>query len=225
MCGRFANAHTVPELRRIFQASGDEFAWAPSWNITPTRKIPVILGGLGERRLGPMVWGWHPSALRGRLLINCRGEEAHQKRLFQEILPRRRCLIPATAFYEWKPAATRKERPQPFAFGYKAAETFAIGGLWMGKEGGGEVILMTVPANGVVDPIHDRMPLVIHLDDRDAWLDAATPLPAVRSLILPDGDDAWNRWCISRAIGNVRHDEPTILDEIPDPTGTVLGAD
>jgi putative SOS response-associated peptidase YedK len=84
MCGRFANSETIPVLRRFFDAGGPSADWEPSLNICPTRSIPVLLGGSVGRRIGLMRWGWNPTALAGRLLINCRGEEAHAKRMFQE---------------------------------------------------------------------------------------------------------------------------------------------
>lgn len=152
MCGRFANSETIPAMRAHFAAEGTEIAWTASWNITPTRNIPVLIQDLRSRRLGLMRWGWNPAALGGRLLINCRGEEAHQKRLFTETLIHRRCLVPATLFYEWQPATVPKARPQPFAFADTRSSLFAIAGLWSNRvatDGAriGEVILMTVPAN------------------------------------------------------------------------------
>ena len=70
MCGRFANSESIPVMRQHFGATGPEVDWSPSWNVCPTRQIPVLLGGRSSRRLGLMRWGWNPHALGGRLLIN-----------------------------------------------------------------------------------------------------------------------------------------------------------
>lgn len=213
MCGRFANNETIPVMRARLDAGGPEVAWSPSWNITPTRDIPVLLGG-EARRLGLMRWGWNPAALGGRLLINCRGEEAHAKRMFQVPLARRRCLIPATAFYEWRPAPTRAERPAPFTFVQASGEPFAIGGLWSTVAEAGQVILMTVPANATVAPVHDRMPLVIGMDQAPAWLDPATDPGLVQRMIVPSLAASWRSWAISRAISDVHQDGPGIMEPI-----------
>jgi putative SOS response-associated peptidase YedK len=218
MCGRFANAETIPGLRRTFAAGGPDVDWQPSYNITPTRSVPVLLGGPQGRRLGLMRWGWHPPALGGRLLINCRGEEAHAKLLFADVLARRRCLVPATAFFEWRPAGQARERPRPYAFAPVAEAPFLIGGLWTAAHGAGSMILMTTPANQVVGAVHDRMPLIVAPEAADAWLDPATEASAIRHLIRPDADARWRSWPIGQAIGNVRWDDPSILDPlVPEP--------
>lgn len=185
MCGRFANSETIPAMRQHFAAGGQDAAWTPSWNVCPTRPVPVLLGGSTGRRLGLMRWGWNQAALGGRLLINCRGEEAHGKRMFQAPLARRRCIVPATAFYEWQPGTTKNVRPKPFAFAPVAGGLWGIGALWeptAGPDGqrDGSVILMTVPANERVAPVHDRMPLLIAREHLDAWLDPSVPPSAVQ---------------------------------------------
>ena len=78
MCGRFAISMTLAEQRRLLQAMGPDVDWNPSWNICPTTRIPVLLGGHRGRRIGAMRWGWNPSTIGGRLLINARGEEANE---------------------------------------------------------------------------------------------------------------------------------------------------
>ena len=79
--------------------------WTPSWNVCPTAQILVLVVEHRCGLLGLMRWGWNPSSIKGRLLINARAEGAHGKLNFREPLERRRCLIPATAFYEWRPGS------------------------------------------------------------------------------------------------------------------------
>jgi putative SOS response-associated peptidase YedK len=208
MCGRFANSETIPVMRTHFAAGGPDVDWLPSWNVCPTRQIPVLLGDDSSRRIGLMRWGWNPDALNGRLLINCRGEEAHDKRLFQTALARRRCIVPATGFFEWQPATDKKARPQPFAFMPETPGLFGIAGLWEAVGGTGAVILMTVPANEVVAPVHDRMPLVIPLAETGRWLTAGV---SVGDLLIHGQAMDWRRWPISRAISDVKKDGPDIM--------------
>ena len=210
-------------MRQRYGAQGPAIDWTPSWNITPTRHIPVLLGGARGRRLGLMHWGWHPPAIGGRLLVNCRGEEAHGKALFRDVLPRRRCLVPASAFYEWQPATERGQRPQPYAFATVTGDMVLIGALWMpassvgvvhGDACPGAVILMTIPANKTVAPVHDRMPLIIGDADMDRWLDPYTDLAVARQLIGTDADDHWRSWPVSRAVSDVKQDAPDLLDAL-----------
>jgi putative SOS response-associated peptidase YedK len=223
MCGRYANSETIPVLRRIFAADGADVDWQPSYNITPTRRVPVLLGDRRSRRLGLMRWGWNPSSLGGKLLINCRGEEAHAKRMFERILPRQRCLVPATQFYEWQPPSPTlkgrsKIRPRPFAFALHTESPFLIGGLWTATEGAGSMILMTTPANGVVAPVHDRMPLIIAPEHVGEWLDPATDQTRIRSLIAPDAEIHWRSWPVGLGISDVRRDDAGLLEPLRDET-------
>ena len=226
MCGRFVNEAGVEVMRQRYGASGPAIDWTPSWNITPTRMIPVLLGGSRGRRLGLMHWGWHTPVLGGRLLVNCRGEEAHAKPLFRTVLSARRCVVPATAFYEWKPAAMRGARAQPFAFAPRSPGIVSIGGLWTPlSEGAGVVILMTVPANSVVAPVHDRMPLIVADEDLDRWLDPSTALPDAQRLIIADAAESWQSWPVSRAVSDVRQDGPELLDKLVTDGVSVIPSD
>jgi putative SOS response-associated peptidase YedK len=219
MCGRYANTETIPAMRKAFQAAGPEVAWAPSWNICPTRSVPVLLGGGAGRRIGLMRWGWNPPALDGRLLINCRGEEAHRKRMFLEPFARRRCVVPATAFYEWQPAAAKSARPQPYAFVPEPVGLWAIGALWEPRPDpdgrpGGAVILLTVPANERIAPVHDRMPMRVLPEHLDAWLDPSVPATAVQPWLAPSPAAEWRAWPIGRGISDVHRDDPGLAEPI-----------
>lgn len=201
MCGRFANAEPMTTLRHHYAALGPaEAVWEPSWNVCPTQHIPVLLGdGEAGRRVGLMRWGWNPAALQGKLVINCRGEEAHRKPLFQEALIRRRCVVPATTFYEWRPAASQKNPSQPFAFAPQGGGLVALAGFW---EPPGHVILLTVPANDLVAPVHHRMPLVIPDPHLDEWLDLGRqPAIAADRRSYPG---AWEAWAVDRRLSSPR---------------------
>ena len=219
MCGRFSISLTLSEQRRLLQATGADADWTPSWNVCPTTQIPVMLGDDSGRRLGLMRWGWNPTSIKGRLLINARAEEAHGKPTFREPLDRRRCLIPATAFYEWKPAVSKGERPLPFSFARREEPLFTIGALWetiTTSDGArrGQVILLTVPANPLVADVHDRMPLVIEPLDRDRWLSPSVGTSTARSLIVTSDAALWTSHRISNAISDVHRTDSSVADPI-----------
>ena len=222
MCGRFSISLTLSEQRRLLQATGADADWTPSWNVCPTTQIPVMLGDDRGRRLGLMRWGWNPVSIKGRLLINARAEEAHEKPTFRDPLERRRCLIPATAFYEWRPTAIKGDRPQPFSFTRRDESLFTIGGVWetvttpVGTKRG-QVILLTVPANACVAAVHDRMPLVIEPDERDRWLSGSEGTAAAQSLIVTSDDALWSSHRVSNAISDVHRTDSSVADPVADP--------
>ncbi|MBA3684033.1 MAG: SOS response-associated peptidase [Planctomycetes bacterium] len=219
MCGRFANPLTAEELETRLHAKANALyarGWKPTWNAAPSQHHPVLILSGGERRLGLMRWGWKPAFLAGRDLVNARGEEAHGKRTFAEAFLRRRCLVPASAFYEWQ------EQPEggankPFAIARVDREPFTIAGLWCwldapeGQEREPAFLLLTVPANATIAPVHHRQACIIAPADRDRWLDPTTPIAAVRALVVACPDAELEAWPVSKAVNAPKNDGPELL--------------
>lgn len=194
--------------------------WHPTWNAAPTQPLPVVLPDGGARALTLMRWGWRRDFTRGddtaaaggaregQLLVNARGEEAAGKRTWREALRTRRCLVPATAFYEWKEASR-----QPWAFTRSDRGPFAIAGLWEPDGEGGAFILLTTVANAVVAPVHHRMACIVPREAHDAWLDPQTPAAAVAALIAPYPATAMRAWPVGTAVNRVANDGARLLDE------------
>ena len=143
------------------------------------------------------------------LLVNARGEEAATKPTFASALRLRRCLVPATAFYEWREADR-----QPFAYQRPEGLPYTIGGLWDptgAADGSPAFLLLTVEANTVVKPCHHRMALIVPQLRWDAWLDPATPSLEVAAMIEPSPADELVAVEVSRLVSNVRNDGPELL--------------
>lgn len=174
MCGRFANSENIPVIAARWSASvaGGAEAWEPDADIRPTRRVPVLLEGPAERprRIGLMTWGWARDFASSGRLINARAEGIAAKRTFAEAVQRRRCLVPATAWFEWQktePGARggMKHHVQP-----DVLQTWAIAGLWEAGPDGASVVLLTTAAHPSIAAVHDRMPVIIPSEQGSRWL-------------------------------------------------------
>ena len=176
MCGRFALARCPDEVTRLFDLA--ECAdFAPRYNIAPTTDIPVIRRSPNQQNVLHLLrWGliphWSKDPTSGSRLINARSESLTEKPSFRSAFARRRCLIPADGFYEWDLQGTTK---QPYYFTESNGELLSFGGLWESWTAPDGSLLrttciITTQATGEVALIHDRMPLIIQLQDVVAWL-------------------------------------------------------
>lgn len=187
MCGRFANSETIPVLAARLGAdlaAGSE-RWSPSWNVRPTQDAPVLLGGT-RRRLGLMTWGWPRGFASGGRLINARMETAAVKPTFAEALRRRRCIIPAVAYYEWRrDAADRPIRGGKHAFKAADGGWLLMAGVWEPAEGPDGVrtagFIMLTRAMVRHADIHDRTPVLVTPAVAAEWLDPQATLDAVQA--------------------------------------------
>lgn len=213
VCGRFANPASADDLASWSDAIANltMARWAGKrWNAAPTQQLPIIRHEVdGLRHLDLAAWGWRPSWMKTGVAVNARGEEAAEKPTWATAMRSRRCLVPATAFYEW-----RQDDGQPFAFQRPDRQPFAIGGLWEPGPSEDAFLLLTTVANAVVAPVHDRMALIVPRELWDAWLDPTTPLPTVRSLVAPAPVDELMAVPIGRGVSSVRNDGPHLLKPV-----------
>ena len=225
MCGRYVSALPAAELARIFGASSEMPNFEPSWNVAPTTRRPVIRRhpGTGERRLDLLTWGLVPNFTKdltaARKPINARAETVASSGMFRSALARRRCIVPADLFYEWRPEPGGK---QPFAIGRRDGQPMALGGLWESWTQPDRTVLrtytiVTTAANDDVTGLHDRMPLVLEEGDWDAWLGKDAGRAA--ALMIPAPADALRIWPVSRAVNSVRNDWAELIAPIHDGAG------
>ncbi len=190
MCGRYTITKTPQQLAERFRLELLEAVYTPRYNAAPTQLLPVIVQGEdGKRRLVLMRWGlipsWATDPAIGNRMINARAETLSTKPSFKEALQRRRCLIPADGFYEWRREGKNK---MPMRMVTKAVDVFAFAGLWdRWKAPDGEEILsftiITTEANAHVKHVHDRMPLVLAPEQEEVWLDARTSSHAIQAIL------------------------------------------
>jgi putative SOS response-associated peptidase YedK len=178
MCGRFVQS-TDPDLYADYFSILDPPSLEPRYNIAPTDPVRVVISAPdGSRRLEVMRWGlvpsWAKDASVGARMFNARAETVADKPAYRAAFKRRRCLIPADGFYEWQPRADGPK--QPWFIHGADARPLALGGLWERWSGpeGSEILsctIITTPADGNLDQIHDRMPLILPAAAFERWLD------------------------------------------------------
>jgi len=181
MCGRFTLFEPDHVLTREFGVSAIP-SLSPRYNIAPSQPVAAVRaspGGTG-RELALLRWGlvpsWSKDPAIGNRLVNARAETAREKPSFRDAFRRRRCLIPASGFYEWK----REERgKRPYFVRRRDDRPFAFAGLWdrwASPDGGGVIetcAILTTGANAALAPIHDRMPVILPPWEYARWLDTA----------------------------------------------------
>ncbi|KAI5912139.1 SOS response-associated peptidase [Thauera sp. 2A1] len=222
MCGRYALYGPVSRLRERFEADPEDFEFEPRYNAAPMQWLPVVRQRpSGERVIHLLRWGLVPSWAKDEAiatkLINARGESVAEKPSFRAAFRRRRCIVPANGFYEWQQIAGEK---QPFYIHPVEGEFFGLAGLWerWTRPADGEELdtftIVTTEANAAMRPLHDRMPVILAPGDYAAWLSGATPADQVQGLMRPCPEAGLAAYPVSRAVGSVRNDSPTLIQAI-----------
>jgi len=221
MCGRFSQGEPSHRISDYFGAYPDDDLPDGLYNVPPTEMIRVVVERADERRLVAARWGFRPfwtastdeAPKQAQSWINARAETALDSPAFGRSLRIRRCVIPADAFYEWDRNATPR---QPYAIG-PAAEggMLALAGIWSPVHGEAPTTaILTTSPNELVAPVHNRMPVILHLDSLDAWLDPVADLGLIQSLLVPARASSLRIWPVSTAVNHVASDGPELLRPI-----------
>jgi len=231
MCGRFGLLHTWEDMVESYRLVTPPLNLPPRYNIAPSQPVlAVIAGGGGSgagggNRATHFQWGLVPSWAKdpaiGAKMINARAETVADKPAFRAAFRRRRCLIPASGFYEWQSQPGNGERggpKQPFWIAAADGGLLAFAGLWERWQGadGSELetcSIVTTEANAALRPIHHRMPVILAPADLEAWLDVGdeTATAAAAALLRPAADAALTAWPVSRRVNNVRNDDAELI--------------
>jgi putative SOS response-associated peptidase YedK len=215
----------------------DETNLAPSFNIAPQSLQPVVRlnSETGERELTVMRWGllpyWSKEDKCSFSTINAKSETIATSPAYREAWKTRRCLVPADWFYEWQKIDQKTK--QPFAIALKGDEMFAFAGLWetwkdkaTGRKLRTYTVLTTDP-NELVEPLHNRMPVILHRRDYDRWLAPTDIAHLPVDLLRPYPAHEMRIWKVNKAVGNTRNDDPSLIepltDEEPSRTPSLFG--
>lgn len=222
MCGRMAQASSPSALAARFTAEIDDRVTPslPDWNLAPTEDAWVVGQRAGRpRTISRVRWGLAPgsaAAPRRSPLINVRSETALARPTFTRLLRTRRCIVPADAFYEWKPEPGRRKQP----YAYLAADglPFALAGLWdVARDAVGTstptFAILTTPANALVAAVHDRMPVVLAEDAWQTWLDPDVDDPTLLApLLAPAPEGALLARRVAPLVNLAKNNGPELLD-------------
>ncbi len=219
MCGRYG--FTKPEkLKAQFLTDNELVNFKPRYNIAPSQTLPVIVHE-NNNHIEMMRWGlipyWAKDMSVGYKMINARAESVAEKPSYKKSLSMRRCLVPATGFIEWK---TTKEGKIPFYFQLKNEDVFAFAGLfdvWHDTEGKEirSYTIITTDANAIVEPIHERMPVMLTKEKERTWLDPDITEPErLLPLLTPFDAEEMKTHAISPEINKPANDYANLLSPV-----------
>jgi putative SOS response-associated peptidase YedK len=217
MCGRLV-IYSPPEALADYLHAAVTAPFEPGYNIAPTHYIPSCrVSEEGSRELVPMYWGLVPHWSKGPdsrfSMINARAETVHEKPAYRTPFKKHRCLIPVDGFYEW----TQRNGKQPYFFHRRDNRPLALAGLWDRWRGeDGDVLescsIVVTGANALMQPIHDRMPVILSPAQFEAWLDPQNQdVDRLRALLLPYPGDDLETYAVSTRVNNPRNEGAALL--------------
>lgn len=220
MCGRFTLTVSPETVQTSFNLTSVPEILSPRYNVAPSQSIAVItnenVSSLDFYRWG-LVPSWAKDASMGNKMINARGETVHEKPAFRSAFRRRRCLILADGFYEWQKQNTVKV---PMYIHVEEHRPFAFAGLWEIWRGeGGEVIrsctILTTTPNSLMASIHERMPVILSLEDYDTWLAPdEQPIDRLMKLVKPYDPAKMAAYPVSKLVNKPSYDSPELIQPV-----------
>lgn len=223
MCGRYVieDFQELSEtLRQIpFQSF---FDFQPNWNAAPTHQLPVIIDVDGGLQMHPMQWGlipgWVKPGEKPKVApINARSETIAEKPMFRNLVKRRRCLVPANGFYEWKRTGGPK---QPYLIHLVDQPIMLMAGLYdvrTGDDGEDQptYTIITGPSNDTMAEIHDRTPVFIHPEDIEQWMDPdIQEIGPLEPLLQPIANEEITMYPVSTAVNSVKNNRPELIEPV-----------
>lgn len=217
MCGRFTLHMPWSELVKLYRIHDDRRNLRPRYNIAPTRDVLAVrLNAAGEREAVNLRWGllpfWANDEKIGYSTINARAETVATKPAFREAFKKRRCLIAADGYYEWKKLEDGSK--QPYRIALAPEQPFSFAGLWERWEKQDKVIesctIIVTNANDLTGYIHERMPVILDPADYDRWLDGTVG----QELLWPFSSERMTCYRVSRAVGNVKNTGADLIEPI-----------
>lgn len=228
MCGRFVSASPPEEIAEYFGATDVGDFPEPNFNVAPTSDVLVVYSDGSARRLDSFHWGLVPSWAKdvgvGNRMINARAETLAEKGAFRRSFERRRCIVPADGFYEWK-AVAGSRRKQPYYVHRVDDEPLAFAGLWAEWRGAvaGEPVtvrsttIITTSANETMAAIHDRMPVMLPPTTWETWLDPMNrEIDRLQPLLVPAPPLLITMHPVSTDVGNARNQGAHLIERIPE---------
>ena len=220
MCGRFtltSPAQVIADAFGVEPPSGLE----ARYNICPSQAVLAVRRTKDDagRSAAFLHWGlvphWMKEPPKDARMINARSETAAEKPAFRDAFRSKRCLVPADGFYEWRKESGGK---QPYLIRWKTAEPFAIAGLWASwrRDGGPRLescALLTTAPNELMEPIHDRMPVILPRESWDLWLDpAVAEVDRLKKLLVPAPAADMEAFPVSTHVNSPKNDDPKCLE-------------
>jgi putative SOS response-associated peptidase YedK len=236
MCGRFVSSSPPDELAAYFGVdqvgeSVQDPDRSANYNVAPTQDVLGVVEDADQRHLDAFFWGlipsWAKDAKIGSKMINARAETLADKNAYKSSFAKRRCLVPADGFYEWKKLdGSGKAKKQPMFISRRDGEPLAFAGLWSVWRGPDKdqeplrsLTIVTTTPNGTMAPIHDRMPVILPKDAWGPWLDRDNDdLASLSELLVPASDDLLDVRPVSTEVNNVRNNGEHLVERVEEMT-------
>ncbi len=216
MCGRFVMQHPNEALAEMFEAApSNDLPDGPNFNVCPTNDIAVVTSADGARRLRKMRWGfiphWYKTPTDGPLLINARADTIADKPAFRAAARDRRCIVPASGFYEWTVDGKAK---LPWYIRRADGAPLAFAAVWQdwGPDALPTCAVVTTDANAPMSKIHHRMPVILEAKDWPLWLGEAGHGAAV--LMKPAGEDVLDFYRVDPKVNSNRASGPELIEPV-----------
>ena len=222
MCGRFSSLLSPDLLVDLYGVpTPQELEFR--YNIAPTQKVLAVRqDAAGERYLSVVRWGlvpyWAKELSIGSKMINARCEDVFEKPAFRQAIRTRRCIVPASGFYEW---CTTADGRIPHYITMQDGSPFSFAGIWESwADPDGHAVetcaILTTAANSLIETIHDRMPVILHPTEFDLWLDRAVNDPyELQRVFQPYPSDVMQIWPVSPVVNNSRHESSECIEPLP----------
>jgi putative SOS response-associated peptidase YedK len=237
VCGRFVQTSSVESLAERFEVAEVTFArpLVPDYNVTPRADVPIVRERARDdpptRVLSVVRWGlvpsWAKSPSIGDRQINARAESITERPAYRRAMQKRRCIVPADAFYEWKKPEVARAPKTPYAIRRRDGDPLALAGLWeiwrdrdVADDDDPDAWLrtcaiVTTDANEVLAPIHDRMPVVLDERDWDTWLDPRNDdMASLVGLLRPAPGDWFDVFEVSSRVSRPENNDPGLLEPV-----------
>jgi len=220
MCGRYTLHAKEEEIIKTFQLTDPILDYEPSYNIAPGQDVLVIIHDGKKKRAGYLRWGLVPSWAKderiGYKMINARSETAHEKPSFKELMARKRCLIVADSFYEWKQT---DETRQPKRIQVKNQGLFTMAGLWDKWKKDGRTLftctILTKEATGFIKDIHHRMPIILPREKENEWIDPFVKHPYdAREFLYSFETDELTAYAVSTHVNKASNNDETCIQPL-----------
>lgn len=224
MCGRFTLTATFTEIidRFDIEAAIQAELYAPNFNAAPSQSVLAVINDGKRNRLGYLKWGlipsWSKDTKIGHKMINARAETLAEKPSFREAYKKRRCIIIADSFYEWKRHEDKTKTPMRIKL--KSGDLFAMAGIWeQWKSPNGESIftcsVITTKPNELVTEIHNRMPAILEQKNEKKWLDPAiTNTDFLDTLLTPLSSEHMETYEVSSLVNSPKNNSIDLIQKI-----------
>lgn len=224
MCGRFTLTATFKEIIDRFDIAAflEEENYAPSYNIAPSQAVLAVINDGKSNRMGFLKWGlvppWAKDSAIGHKMINARAETLSEKPSFRTAFKKKRCLVIADSFYEWKRHEDKSKTPMRIKL--KSADLFAMAGIWEAwKSPEGKTLytcsVITTGPNELMKDIHDRMPVILKPEDEKTWLDQSiSDTNDLNKLLIPYDENLMETYEVSPLVNSPRNNTAELIQKI-----------